>query len=255
MALSLAGNISASCVAQLVAPGEVNLQFPGGFRISAQNGFEGGSPAEIVKSLMGQINSALVPLGPFFDILALLKAICDSVSAVPKAIAGNPFALAQAIANMIQALDKIIGLIPPLPIFALVHDILGVIITGIQAIKTRLQAMSVIRNRINAAISRGAALNNTQLIAIASCADSNFNIHLANLNEEFTPLNRIIGLVNGLLQLAGLPCIPTIGGVAGVDPASLAVLDAVVKVLTIAQNAIPVGGTIPLPALPASGTC
>jgi hypothetical protein len=254
MALALTPDLSGSCVVVDTGPGELCVPFPGGAQVCAQDGYDTGDAGEITKSMFAQLNTAMAPLAPFFDILDLIKAIVDSVSAVPKAIGGDLPALVEAIEKMAKAISKIAGLFPPMPIFAMVKQTIEVIIVGIRAVQDKLRALIRQQERIALAATRAAETGNLQLGIVVDCAQGNFSAQIANMNTQFLPLNRLIGVVNTLLEVAGLPCIPTLGGIAG---ASLEAIDALDNAITFLQTflaAIPIGD-VQLPALPAAGTC
>jgi hypothetical protein len=239
-------DLSAFCNA-LGTVEELNVIFPGGAVLSAQSGYETGDAATVVKSMLGQINTAIVPLSPFFTMLDFVKAVLDCVESIPKAIVElSPAPVISALAELIPVVNKLLTMFPPLPIFILVKGILHVIVVGIGGIKAKLQAFINQSARIARAATKAAATGNHALAAVVACASSNLSAQLDGMNREFGPLNRLIGVINTLLELAGLDCIPSMGGVGEVSQAALAPLDAIVDLLTAVDDAIPAG----LPSLP-----
>lgn len=240
-------DLASECVLLSTGPGELCITFPGGATLCAQAGFDVGDPATIVKSLLGQINTALVPLAPFFDMLDLFKAIFDCIQAIPDCITQlNPGNLLNCIPHLAKAVNKLLALIPPFPIFVMVKGILRTIIVGLQGVKLKLKALIDHALRISRAGLRAAQTGNLNLQAVVDCAAGNLDAYLQNMNAEFAPLNRLIGLVNVLLELAQLECIPAIGGIASVSEEALIPLDAIIEFLTIIEAAIPGG----LPLIP-----
>ncbi len=255
MPLALTPDLATACVHLSTGPGELCVIFPGGARVCAQFGYDTGDSGEIVKSMLGALNAALVPLGPFFDMLDLFKAIVDCIQAIPDSILSlNPAPIVNCIPHMVKAVDKLLALLPPFPIFVLVKGIVGVIITGLRAVQEKLRALIVYQVRLVTAATRASQLGNVQLQAAVDCATGNFDAQLTNMNTQFLPLNRLIGIINVLLELVGVDCIPTIGGIAGASQAAIDALDVVITFLETVAAAIP-GGLPPLPALPPAGTC
>lgn len=249
-------DLSLLCIAFQESPGELCVEFPGGAKLCAQFGYEMGDPFEIVKSMLAQINSALVPLQPFFDMLDLLKKIVDCVQAIPDCLGPppDPTPLLSCIPGLIEAINKLLQLIPPIPILKLAKHIIGVIVMGLIGLRQKIVAMLRQLDRILAAATKAAELGNIQLQVIADCASGNMDIQLQNLNAGLLPLNRLIGVVNALLKLVGADCIPTLAGLTDLSDELLAPLDAVIALLQALQAAIPVIDlsleAIPLPGDP-----
>lgn len=234
---------------------EMVVVFPGGFELGAQQGLEAGDGAAIVASMLGQLNSALVPLGPFFTMLDAFKAIFDFAKATVEGITElDPTKPLQKLGAVLDAANKLASLFPPAPIFPLVFGMLTVIVEGLRGLIVKLQAMAERAQKIALAEQRALETGNPLLAVAAVNARGNFNAQLSNLDQQFKPLNRIIGIVNILLELAGLDCIPTIGGGPVPTPEGIAALQAVVDLLDAVKSAIP-GGSPALSTTPEPGTC
>jgi hypothetical protein len=63
--------------------------------------------------------------------------------------------------------------------------------------------------------------------------------YLQNLNEGMKPLNRLVGLLNLFLQLAGLQPIPDFKNLGNDAEAALAPLDAVIDSLKTVRAGLP----------------
>ena len=72
------------------------------------------------------------------------------------------------------------------------------------------------------------------------------------LNAGLEPINRILGIINALLVLAKLPCIPDLGLLGGLDDIFLAPLDAMIELLEYIRSLISVPG---FPSLVAGPAC
>lgn len=236
MALGIDLDLGALCVPLNTGPGELCISFIGGATICAQTGYEVGDPTAIVESLLGQLNSALAPLQPFFTILDFVKAVFDCIKAIPDCIGPppSPSPIISCISGLTDVVNKLLQLIPPFPILAMVKGILNVIIVGLEGLKARLQAIQDHLTRVLNAATKAAVTGNLGLQAIVDCAQGNLDAQLANLNAQLAPLNRLIGVVNLLLELAGQSCIPAIGQVDDLQP-----LQDIIDFLTAIYNAIP----------------
>lgn len=234
MAIELLPDLTDTCIELVSGNGELCVRFPGGAQVCASiSATELGDPGEIAKSLLAQINTALVPLQPFFNLLDVIKAIFDCIQAIPDSLGPppDPTAIISCISALAKAVEKLLKLIPPIPIFELAKDILHVIIVALQGIRAKLSAMINHLNRILAAGVAAQELGNLQLQLVVDCAQGNIDAQMENMNAGMAPLNRLIGILNVLLQLAGLDCIPALGAFGELSDAILAPLDAVIALL------------------------
>jgi hypothetical protein len=240
-----------------MSPGELAVELPGGVRVSATAGYETGDVNAVVASLLGPTNAALAPLQPIFAAFDALKAVTKCVEAVPDCITQfSPSPLLEALPGLAKAIDKVAQLYPPMPFLVMAKGVLNVLAQAVRGVRARLAAMVTQANRIAASALRAAALGGgvgLKLAAVADCASSNLDVQLQNLSASVAPLNRLVGIVNGLLELAGFPCVPTLGAPAEVTEAALAPLDATVAVLDQVVALIP--GSVTLLALPPAGEC
>lgn len=253
MAIATIPILSTICIPLQSGPGELCIVLPGGARVCASVDVETGDAAAIVKGLLAQLNTAAAALQPFFNILEFVQAVMDLANSIPKAIAGQPQAFFEALAKLVQAVDKLLAMIPQVSVPLMIATSIQAIIEGIIGVRAKLQAIINHAARVTAALNLAASTGNAQLQLVADCAQDNLDAQMANLNAAFAPLNRLIGVLNTLLELAGLPCIPTLGGIPGPDSSGLAALDAIVQILEGIKAGLPT--SLPLPDLPAVGEC
>ena len=221
---------------------KLSITLPGGIKLSAVSGMEKGSASAIVRGFLAQINTALAPLQPFFNLLELILALGECIQAVPKILV-DPTALASCIERIIKALPPLAALIPQLSIPRTVKEILGIVLTGLVALRDELQVFIREQQRIAEAAILAALPGNEQLQAEVDCANANFATQMANMGAAMTPLNQLIEILNLLLKLAGLGSffiIPTVADL-GPDPeAALVPLDAAIDAITAIYQAIPI---------------
>jgi hypothetical protein len=241
--MSAAGlpDLSGFCIELSTGPGELCVRLPAGVRACAHFGIETGDSGTIVRSLLGQVNGAMTPLMPFFRVLDAVKAIVDCVQAIPQAIGElSPEPIVQCIPEMVKKLAKLLELIPQLSVPLLVADLVDVLIVGLIAIRGELGVMLAQKSRIASAAARAATTGNIDLQSIVNCAQQNLDAQLANKQAGMAPLNRILDLVNLLLELAQLPPIPSLDTIESLDESALTAMDVAIHALEVAKAAMPV---------------
>lgn len=251
MALPTANDL---CIELLQGPGEICVVIPGGFSLCVQGDIEWDDVSSVTKTIMGQINTALTPLGPFFTIFDVLVAVFDCIQAVKDAIGPppDPSQLIICIQNLQEAIDKLLGLHPAISIPKTVKSILTVVILFLQGVRSEMNQLINFQSDILGAELRAAELGNFELGAAADCCSDQISVELNNLNEGIKPLSRLLGVINLLLELAGLPCIQVpLDPLDGVSDTALAPIDAAIEFITAVRDAIP-ALDVPLGAIPAS---
>lgn len=238
-------DLSEYCIDIQEGPGRLCITFPGGVEICA--GFlpnDITDPLEHVKALIGQFNSALAPLQPIFNILDVCIAIVKCIEAIPETIGPppDPTAIAQCIPDLLKKLDALLKLLPQLSLPYLIKDFLGHLITYLQGLRNRLALLIDRLNRLLAAETKAATLGALALQSAIDCAKGNLDIELKLANEGLEPINRILAIINGILQLADLPCIPSLGLIGGISDAFLLPLDLMIELLEYIRSLIPTPG-------------
>jgi hypothetical protein len=214
------------------------IRFPGGVRVCASVGLPYGDIAAITRSLFAQVNSALTPLNPLFDIIDVAAAIVQCIQAIPDVIGPppDPQKLLDCIPGLIQKIAKLLELLPPYCIPILVKDVCAFIANFLLGMKLELLAFLHEEQRILAAGFAGAPPG---LKLVASCASGNFTIALQNLANGAGPLNRLIGDINTFGKLVGLPELPVIGDFSSGVAAALSSLDPIIQTLQEIASFIP----------------
>lgn len=237
------------CINLSTGPGELCVQFPGGTKICAQVGYELGDPSEITRSLVAQVNTALAPMMPIFDIIDFAKALFDCLSAIPDAITNlDPMPLVDCLPGLHKKLEALLALLPVMSLPLLVKSIIDVVINMLLGLKMELMTLIRQQIRILAAATKAAQVGALQLVV--DCATGNLEASLRNLNSSLLPLNRLVGVLNLLLNAVGLPCIPTLAGLSKVADDQLKVIDNAIAILEAIKNLIPVAD-LHLPPIPA----
>ena len=122
----------------------------------------------------------------------------------------------------------------------MIVGLIDVVLTFLEGIRGQLKAVIAAQVRIAAAATRAAELGNVQLSTIVDCANANIDAQIKNLGESAAPVNRLIGVINLFVELAGLPKLPDLSNLGNDAQAALGVLDPLVDQLKAARSAIPV---------------
>ena len=186
--------------------------------------------------LASVVQPALTPLMPAFDIINAVLAIFDVLKAIP-----DPFAIAEAIANLAEKIAKLMGLIPqlslPLTVVGLVDLVIGVL-TEARDVLVQLQEQVA---AVTAAEERAEELGDDALAEIAACAMANIEQEAANVGKRLGALGSLIGILNLFMGMIGGPEVPDLSSLGGkpldevVEP-----LDVLVETLESVRSAIPI---------------
>lgn len=229
------------CIPLGAGPGSLCVTFPGGVTLCAQDGFDTGDANKITRSLIGQINSALMPLAPFFMTLDVVKAIMDCITAIPECIAElSPKPILDCLPELGKKVEKLLALIPQLSVPVLIKGILDVVVVQLIGLRQDIGALINQQGRIAAAAVRAQELGNVELQAMVDCANANLETQFQNHNAAMTPLNRLVGVVNALLELAGLQGLELLPEFADhLDAGVLDVIDKTISTIQVFAAALP----------------
>lgn len=236
------------CVELSLTSREACIRYPVGQELCVSiPSIPNADPAEIIQMIFGQINAALGPYNNILLILDAVLAIFECVKANVDAIKElNPAPLIQCIPGLVEAINRLLNMLPQVSLPLMIIDIITVLI---QYLNTQIAIIERFKARIIALVNAAlvaADPRNFRLKGILDCINANFDVQLQSLNEAGKPLNRIIGQVNLLMCLLGLPKIPIIGAFEGpIDPVLL-VLKLFVSLLESLLSIIP---SIPAPQL------
>lgn len=223
---------------------ELCITLPGGTQICAMDLLNAADPFIILQTLFMSLNTALAPLTPIFNIIDVVEAIVQCLQAIPQCLAPpNPEPLIKCIPNLVQALAKLLAMLPPLSVPILVLETIKALIVAIEAFITRLEAIIRKNAQLLAAATASVKPGNVSLKAIVDCATGNIGIEIQNLNAALQPLNRLIGIVNLFASLVpGLPqpLIPSLANLTAEADQAIEPLQNVVNILNEIASFIPV---------------
>lgn len=229
-----------------------SIALPGGVTIQAIAGTDTGDPTAILKGLMQAANPALAPFMPVFDLIGALQAVKEIAESIAPP---NPVAIAEGVQKLAEKLSSLAQFVPQLAVPVMVKTMLDTIIASLEALQSKMAVFAAHNERIAQSIARANQLPEparSALLAITSCAANNAATQIANENAALEPINRLIELLNMLLSLIELPCIPIVGG-TGATQEAIDLLGDVIAVLKLIQ--IPTPSFSGPPALPSPGEC
>lgn len=232
------------CAVISVADGTKCISFPGGAEICMT--VPSAVPvtvSEQLSALFGQLNTAMAPLQPVFNIIEAVIAIFKCICAIATL---NPFKIARCIPNLAEKVDKLLKLIPQLSIPIMVKEFVDHLITFFDETIKSLERLNTYNTRLLEALQIG-QLTDIDLEITIECAQGQAEATLKFINEQAKPINQLIGLINAFLQLIGLPCIPTLTS-ADLSEGYLDTLASFREFLQTFSDLI----TIPLPKIPLS---
>jgi hypothetical protein len=227
-----------TCTTIKIGDQTVKIRTPGGNTIQPLTGTSTPSNLQIVKNLLSQASSILSPLTPVFNIIEAVIAIKDFAEAVPKLIT-QPNEVVEAVKKLVKSIDKLISLIPQLSVPLLIVDIIDVTIVCLNAIVEEYEKIITQANKIDIARQRAINENNSSLLAITVCADTQLDTIQLGVEQSLEPLNSLFVVMNIFLQLIGQDPIPSL---SVSDDAEDAIddLEEFVKLLTDIRNIIPI---------------
>lgn len=203
------------------------------------------SPDELVRQLFAQVNAALAPLQPIFNIIDVVVAIFDCIKAISTL---DPVKIIECIPNLAQRVAALLRLIPLLSIPVLVVQFLDILILFLKGQRNQLVRQLNYLQRIIAAELAAQRPGNVGLNHAIICAREDLDKLIQWFNEGASPLNRLIGIINFFLELIGLGqyAIPDMNTV---DPEALQdgidLINLTIELLTGIRNAVaPIAGQI-----------
>lgn len=231
------------CIDIDVAPGEVCLTFPGGSEMCVTlPDLVPPSPDKLIRQLFAQLNAALQPLTPIFNIIDAVVAVFDCIKAISTL---DPVEILNCIPGLAEKVSKLLNLIPALSLPALVAGILEIIILWLRGMYNQAVRAQQLLQRVLDAETASTRPGNIALANVIPCALDDLDKLLQWQNESAKPVNRLIGVVNTFLEIIGLErfTIPCLGQVlADLDALALylRLIELLEELLTIIRSFIPI---------------
>lgn len=240
------------CIDLLVTPGELCVTLPVGADLCVQfPSVVPPTPDELVKMLFGQINTALAPLQPIFNIVDAVVAVFNCVKAISTL---DPVEIINCIPNLAQVINQLLKLIPQLSLPILIVQFIDVLIIYLNGQVNQLLRYQAYLERILTAETIALRPGNIALANVITCAKSDSNKLISFMNEQNAPVNRLIGFINLFLKIIGIePGLPTLGEILPdqVEDTILLIgytveaLEFIRKLIPVGGSSLPLGGAAP----------
>jgi len=218
------------CIEIPEIPDPLQLTLPGGVTMESTN-------------LMEQIQPALTPLVPLFNIIDTVVAVFNCIKAIPDTLGPppDPTALAACIPEVAEKVNALLRLIPQLSLPYTIIGIIDLVIDTLRQARSQLLHLQQQVAQITGAIDRATDLDDAGLMAITSCAEANVEQEAANVGKSLASLGKLIGILNLFLGMVGGPEVPDLSNLAGrpLDDV-IPPLDAIVDTLQSVRSAVPV---------------
>ena len=228
-------------------PDPMEVALPGGVTIGQVISAVKSAPSAVDMgiNIMQQVQPALAPLVPIFDIVDAVVAIQKCVQAIPDALGPppDPTVLTKCLPDLAKKVAKLLKLIPQLSVPLMIKNLIDVLISTLVAVRSQLLALQAQMKSVTRAVNRAAQLNDKSLSAIASCAKGNVEQQARNIGQSLASLGKLVGLINIFLKMIGVPEIPlsAINDLSGKSlDEIIKPLDALVTTLKTVRQAIPV---------------
>lgn len=204
---SLIQPVSITCPVAVIGAKSYNICLPGGACISGQVPDLFASPDELCRALLGQLQVAIAPLKPAFDIIGTILCIKDTLEAAPK-IVTQPQEFVEVLNSCIIKIEDLAQLIPQLSAPIFIAQALDLMICILEGFVTELQGILNKAQQIDSllAMSRG---DNDPILQIVECANRLNQNRLCAINESMGPLNAILELLNIFLKMIGMDPLPS----------------------------------------------
>ena len=206
-----------------------SLLLPGGIEMEAIN-------------LMEQLQPALTPLVPLFNIIDTVVALFNCVEAIPDSLGPppDPTVLAACLPDLAEKVEALLKLIPQLSLPYTIIGILDLLIDTLRQARSQLLHLQAQLQQILGAIDRATELEDAGLSAIISCAEANVAQEAANVGKSLAALGKLIGLVNLFLGMIGAQEAPDLSDLAGLPLEDvIEPIDALIDTLQTVRDAVP----------------
>jgi hypothetical protein len=218
------------CIEIPELPDPFSITLPGGVTMESIN-------------LMEQIQPALTPLVPLFNIIDTVVAVFNCIKAIPDSLGPppDPTVLAACIPELAEKVNALLKLIPQLSLPYTIIGIIDLVIDTLRQARSQLLQLQAQIQQITGAIDRATELDDAGLMAITSCAEANVAQEAANVGKSLASIGKLIGILNLFLGMIGAPEIPDLSNLADVPlDEAIEPLDAIVESLQAVRDMVPV---------------
>lgn len=193
--------------------------------------------ASLAKALIGQVNSAMAPLLPFFKVTDVALVVVEFLKDLPEVLV-NPAKMVELVEKLIKGGGALLAMIPPASVPLLAVGLLDAVIAYLEGLVRTLDEIAEFQQRI--ADAQAQQDRYPALAAVIEVSEENVEVQMESLEKGMGPLQKTIRLLNLLLQLAGLDGIPDVASMSREPNEAVEELRVAVQTLRTIRSAIPV---------------
>lgn len=155
-----------------------------------------------LQSIMAVLTPAIAAMAPIFALMEIVQAIIDFVKAVATL---NPAQIAAALADFIEATEKLLGIVPQVSLPLMLIGLITIAIDMVIALIDFLTELAIHQQQIEYMKQYAIDQDLPDLLASAVCLETNLDTQLAYFNNG-------IGAVAGFMAIIEL-----LGSIIGLD--------------------------------------
>jgi len=182
-------------------PGRHSVTLPGGAVIESPPIFDPHTKLIELQSMMAVLSPALAGLVPAMATLMALVAVIDMVKAIASL---DPVAIANAMADFIEAVEKIAGLVPAVSFPLMIVGILTLIIDFIIALVDYMTELLLVSNQIQMMKDYALSRDLPEMLESAACLETNLQTQISYFESGVGALAGFMAIVEILGSLIGL---------------------------------------------------
>ena len=199
-------------------------------------------PDKLIRQLFAQVNAALAPLEPVFNIIDAVVAIFDCVKAISTL---DPVKIINCIPNLAEKVDALLKLVPQLSIPFIIAGLLEALILFLKGQRNQLVRMIELLTRVLNAETAAARPGNIARARVLPWALDDLDKLLRWQNESNKPVNRLIGVINLFLEVIGLgrfkiPCLGNVFANLVSMTNAIELIDLLIELLEVIRLTIPI---------------
>jgi hypothetical protein len=194
---------TALCIPLPPLPQELLLNLPGLGALRFFRDEVAGFP-RLSTMIARMLNAATPVLSPVYTVIKILDtiiAIIDCIKAIPKSLPLNPQPLLNCFRKLLEALGRLIELLPPFSYILLIADLVQVLNTLVIDLAQTVYLMDQEWAKIRNALVRASSDHDPNLLTIGTCAKDNLAKTAAGLWQILDVLSKLLYIFISILQI------------------------------------------------------
>lgn len=119
--------------------GCVTMRLPLGVQMTGSSVANPGMNFDPMRSLLGNLNSVLMPFMPIFKIVGFANDVTDCLKAIPDCISKlSPAPLVSKLAKVVQDIEELLGVLPQASVPVMLRDLIGALIGYLRGVQSQI---------------------------------------------------------------------------------------------------------------------